>query len=327
MVNSVAWLSRYGAFVALALSSSGMSRSCASASSTCGCDSSDNAFDYMLLVEQWPGAWEKTNPTHFTLHGLWPSRVGSDECSYPCTCTNERFDEGAISSIMEDMKEYWPSLEGSGNEGFWSHEWGKHGTCAEVSSSSGSKQLDYFSLALNWLKKTNVSVALEKAGIVPGASYDASAIQDALYTANGVKGLLGCKSGNSLDSVSFCLDPTASRLVDCDESVAQGGGSVSSCRSSSKIYFSDASGGAPTAPPSPGGDKCSRGKRGPACRQDADCSSVSGCIRCAHSGYCTDVPLTFSDGKGTPSSAVSALEAKATALRVVLPAAAVAPLL
>lgn len=36
---------------------------------------------------------------------------------------------------------YWPSLEGN-NTAFWSHEWGKHGTC------SGLDQLTYFRSAL-----------------------------------------------------------------------------------------------------------------------------------------------------------------------------------
>ena len=33
------------------------------------------------------------------------------------------------------------------------------------------------------------------------------------------------------------------------------------------------------------------GEHGPACESDVDCAHVTGCVRCAQSGFCTDVPL------------------------------------
>ena len=38
-----------------------------------GCDSSSNAFDYLLLVEQWPKSFGEPGPNdnQFTLHGMW----------------------------------------------------------------------------------------------------------------------------------------------------------------------------------------------------------------------------------------------------------------
>jgi len=43
----------------------------------------------------------------------------------------------------------------------------------------------------------------------------------------------------------------------------------------------------PTPPsPSPSG-KCTEGARGPACSSDSDCTSITDCVRCASSGYCT----------------------------------------
>jgi hypothetical protein len=45
----------------------------------------------------------------------------------------------------------------------------------------------------------------------------------------------------------------------------------------------------PPAPtPAPSGGSCVPGQKGPACKTDADCSSLNGCTRCAHSGFCTD---------------------------------------
>merc|ERR1712064_108265 len=40
----------------------------------------------------------------------------------------------------------------------------------------------------------------------------------------------------------------------------------------------------------PGGE-CVPNQHGPACSSNSDCDGVTGCVRCAGSGYCTDVPL------------------------------------
>ncbi|EOD05602.1 hypothetical protein EMIHUDRAFT_220032 [Emiliania huxleyi CCMP1516] len=45
------------------------------------------------------------------------------------------------------------------------------------------------------------------------------------------------------------------------------------------------------------GEVCRRGQHGPRCAGDADCAGVEYCVRCAQSGFCTDVPLP---GGGTP---------------------------
>lgn len=44
------------------------------------------------------------------------------------------------------------------------------------------------------------------------------------------------------------------------------------------------------SPPSPSGDHCVPDKHGPPCHDDADCRKYSGCVRCAHSGFCTSTP-------------------------------------
>eukprot|EP00931_Biecheleriopsis_adriatica_P055277 TRINITY_DN32631_c0_g1_i1.p1 TRINITY_DN32631_c0_g1~~TRINITY_DN32631_c0_g1_i1.p1 ORF type:complete len:448 (-),score=63.61 TRINITY_DN32631_c0_g1_i1:27-1370(-) len=35
---------------------------------------------------------------------------------------------------------------------------------------------------------------------------------------------------------------------------------------------------------------CKSGSRGPSCSEDSDCDGIEGCVRCAKSGFCTDVP-------------------------------------
>merc|ERR1712064_116782 len=37
--------------------------------------------------------------------------------------------------------------------------------------------------------------------------------------------------------------------------------------------------------------ECVPNQHGPACSSNSDCDGVIGCVRCAGSGYCTDVPL------------------------------------
>jgi len=50
------------------------------------------------------------------------------------------------------------------------------------------------------------------------------------------------------------------------------------------------SGPSPPSPPSPPTNKCVDGQHGPACKSDSDCTSITGCVRCAKSGFCTNVP-------------------------------------
>uniref|UniRef100_A0A7S3F188 Uncharacterized protein n=1 Tax=Haptolina ericina TaxID=156174 RepID=A0A7S3F188_9EUKA len=47
----------------------------------------------------------------------------------------------------------------------------------------------------------------------------------------------------------------------------------------------------PSPTPTPGTKQCVRNQHGPPCTGDSECG-FPGCVRCAHSGFCTDVPLT-----------------------------------
>jgi hypothetical protein len=48
---------------------------------------------------------------------------------------------------------------------------------------------------------------------------------------------------------------------------------------------------APTPPtPAPAG-QCVKDQHGPPCHQNADCVNITGCVRCANSGFCTDVKI------------------------------------
>merc|ERR1711959_304601 len=95
------------------------------------CDEGDNCWDLrMQNVEGCTSGW--------TLHGLWPQWQES--------CTQEKFDITQVKDLEDDLNKYWPSCDGPA-QSFWSHEWGKHGTCSTMS------QHAYFSTALNLLSQ------------------------------------------------------------------------------------------------------------------------------------------------------------------------------
>lgn len=62
------------------------------------------------------------------------------------------------------MEKNWPSLSCPSSNGFrfWSHEWEKHGTCAE----SELDQREYFESALKLKEKSNLLQFLKQAGIL-----------------------------------------------------------------------------------------------------------------------------------------------------------------
>ena len=94
-----------------------------------------------------------------TIHGLWPSGMTYDDKS-PSYCTNEKFSTSKLTSTtLKRMDCAWISSTGS-NEGFWSYEWSKHGTCADFPT-----QEAYFQAALDANGKYDLNVAFQEAGI------------------------------------------------------------------------------------------------------------------------------------------------------------------
>ena len=69
-----------------------------------------------------------------------------------------------ISDLTSSLQKDWPSLSCPSSTGFrfWSHEWEKHGTCAE---SEEIDQHGYFEAALKLKEKANLLQALKSAGI------------------------------------------------------------------------------------------------------------------------------------------------------------------
>ncbi|XP_017981030.1 PREDICTED: ribonuclease 2 [Theobroma cacao] len=143
-------------------------------------------FDYFALSLQWPGTIchgtrhccssnaccrGANSPTEFTIHGLWPDY---NDGTWPSCCAQVQFDVKEISTLLDALEKYWPSLYCgqsstcySGRGLFWAHEWEKHGTC---SFPVFRDEYSYFLTTLNVYFKYNVTKILNEAGYVPSNS-------------------------------------------------------------------------------------------------------------------------------------------------------------
>jgi len=206
-----------------------------------GC--SGTTFDYLLLVQQWPAAatntqWPKeADLTDFTLHGLWPSRIGSAVSSYPCQCTDEEFSEDKIQGSLDEMKSHWPSYNGD-DDAFWTHEWSKHGTCA-VNAGSVSDQSDFFATAISLRSKSGLLSAFEAAGIkADGSTYAHDDMVAAVKKSLGAEPTLGCNKQNELSEIGICYSKTDLSAQGCDASVVnQKSDEISDCDHTQPITF------------------------------------------------------------------------------------------
>ncbi|XP_062081460.1 ribonuclease 2-like [Humulus lupulus] len=179
-------------------------------------------FDYFALALQWPATYCRRSrhcctsnaccrgsnaPAEFTIHGLWPDY---NDGSWPSCCTNKRFNEKEISTLLGDLEKYWPSLScGSpstchgGKGSFWGHEWEKHGTC---SAPVTGDEYNYFSTVLNIYFKYNVSRVLSEEGYVPSDSekYPIGGIISAIQNAFHTTPLIVCKNG-AIEELRLCF--------------------------------------------------------------------------------------------------------------------------
>ncbi|KAM7265579.1 hypothetical protein ACFE04_003262 [Oxalis oulophora] len=190
-------------------------------------------FDYFALSLQWPPTFCRrtrhccsTNaccrgsnaPTEFTIHGLWPDY---NDGTWPACCTSVGFNEKEISTLLDPMNKYWPSLScGSpsschgGRGSFWGHELPylfpnsallaeKHGTC---SSPVVHDEYSYFLTTLNVYFKYNVTRVLNEAGYVPSNSekYPVGGIISAIQNAFGATPQLVCSKG-AIEELRICF--------------------------------------------------------------------------------------------------------------------------
>ncbi|XP_020255490.1 extracellular ribonuclease LE-like [Asparagus officinalis] len=184
-------------------------------------------FDFFYFVLQWPGSYCDTRRSccypstgkpaaDFGIHGLWPNY---NDGSYPSNCDpDSAYDESKIEDLISSMQVHWPTLACPSSDGthFWTHEWEKHGTCAE----SVLDQHAYFQSALGLKKQLNLLQVLRDGGIEPdGGFYSLNAIKNAIKKGTGINPGIECnvdESGNSqLYQVYFCVDTSGTELIEC----------------------------------------------------------------------------------------------------------------
>jgi ribonuclease T2 len=132
------------------------------------------AYDFFVFANGWPGSTcliadiqhHACNATiqpveGFLVHGLWSE---NNDGTWPQFCNNSQpFDFSLISSLQDDLQHYWPSLYNA-PDFLWSHEWEKHGTCAEDIFAG---EYAFFAGVLKLRKSFDALAALKAAGIEP----------------------------------------------------------------------------------------------------------------------------------------------------------------
>lgn len=150
---------------------------------------------------------------------------------------------------------------------FEEHEWEKHGRCAGVKDAG-----DFFTQVCAMAEKP--LAVMEGVRVSGGDTSDAAdQLQRSGYCVFGL-------SSQSQIMLSACAGSDGVwKLADVGEFPRL-------CAWSGHI---------PPSTPSPSAhsaSSCVPNTHGPSCDTDADCDGIHGCVRCAHSGYCTDVPLS-----------------------------------
>lgn len=180
-----------------------------------------------MYIVQWPGSYCDTKHSccypktgkpaaDFGIHGLWPNYKDG---SYPSNCNPDSvFDKNQVSDLVSSLKKSWPTLSCPSREGFefWSHEWVKHGTCAE----SELDQRDYFQTALKLKDMSNLLQILNNAGIkADGGFYRLDRIRDAIEEGTGFTPGIECNLDSGKKSqiyqVFMCVDTSGTEFIEC----------------------------------------------------------------------------------------------------------------
>lgn len=202
------------------------------------------------------------------VHGLWPEvgKYGTSKCSKP-------------KNPAGPVKVYdcynTPGSSHTHALSFEGHEWQRHGMCA------GAADVNDFFAQVCSLSKGPV----ETMTVVRKAGHNLDAMVKALK-AKGYP-VWAVDQMNKQAELSVCAGSDGRWVF---SSVAD---MPTKCGGASPSPSPGPPSPAPPspAPPQPANGSCKPGVRGPKCKQDDDCKSCDGCIRCAHSGYCTSQPL------------------------------------
>ncbi|XP_052284299.1 ribonuclease Oy-like [Dreissena polymorpha] len=202
-------------------------------------------YDHFTFAQSWPPGVCADAPrehhtchvdkqvTTWTIHGLWPtqgSEIGPHDCN-----SSMKFDFSKIASLQKDLLTFWPNLYNDTElESFWSHEWTKHGTCAQdLPETTG--ELNYFSKGLEMNQKYDMLKMLSDGGVTPSptAQYSYKQFMAAVKQSTGFDPNIECsyiKLDNGTDfhlvsEIEICLSKTDFTPVACpgSENSSKGG--------------------------------------------------------------------------------------------------------
>eukprot|EP00927_Polykrikos_kofoidii_P066503 TRINITY_DN62092_c0_g1_i1.p1 TRINITY_DN62092_c0_g1~~TRINITY_DN62092_c0_g1_i1.p1 ORF type:complete len:378 (-),score=33.08 TRINITY_DN62092_c0_g1_i1:397-1530(-) len=236
------------------------------------------------------GPYESASPV---VHGLWPENghFGDSQCL-------EASDAQPPSKLFTcyDQKERSHSKQIS----FQHHEWKTHGMCAGVSSAD-----DYFTQVCDL-----ASAPLAVMGEARSNGVDLDGTVSALVGAG--FWVWERKQMTSEVLLSACAGQSGRWVLSPPHLFSE------RCKWSSGFEVPFSGHGGNDRPAASAGS-CLPSKHGPSCTSEGDCAGLSGCVRCAKSGYCTDVPLrsgASSRGSSLISSGVGANPGRANAICV-----------
>ncbi|KAF3940058.1 hypothetical protein ABW19_dt0209593 [Dactylella cylindrospora] len=144
-----------------------------------------------------------------TLHGLWPDNCDGTWEQF-CDKSRESYDVTSVmkkfgrTETLDYMNEYWKSNDND-DDGFWQHEWNKHGTCMSPfephcysNYTKDQAVADYMDKSVELFKGLNTYQMLSDAGIVPSdtTTYTLEALQAAAKRVHGQEVVFNCKSGS-----------------------------------------------------------------------------------------------------------------------------------
>lgn len=104
-------------------------------------------YNYYKYAVEWPGStcyartcnYDDLGAAQWNQHGLWPNKWTTWHIN---GCSKEAFNMDAFTGAEEsEIKSFWEGMYSS-NEGFWQHEWSKHGTCWNPTLGDLSKMAD-----------------------------------------------------------------------------------------------------------------------------------------------------------------------------------------
>ncbi|KAK9469304.1 ribonuclease T2-like protein [Lipomyces arxii] len=206
----------------------------------------------LLLAQFWDFAPAVGPNDKWTLHGLWP-----DNCdgSFEQFCDHTRvvdsietvFQTAGTTELLTAMRDSWLSNSGH-NDGLWTHEWNKHGTCISTlhpkcygsDDSAISPIVEYFSQAVDLHSTLDTFSALASAGITPAwdVQYNKtdilSAISDAITDGHNVT--IGCNHSGVLSEIWYHFN-VQGRAQDGEYVFADPDGIKDSCPETGIKYF------------------------------------------------------------------------------------------